>query len=60
MKYRVDRYYSTYRSFEVDAETEEEAGDKVEQIALSDHSNWDEIEANLERWEEADIVEECE
>lgn len=53
-KYKVDIYYSTYCSYEVEAKSEEEVWQKVKGLDI----NSNEILSNLERWEEADTIEE--
>jgi hypothetical protein len=50
-KYQVDLVYTGYVSVEIEAETEEEAIEKVEAMGTAGMGN-------IERWPEADMVEE--
>lgn len=55
-KYKINVYYSTFYSYEVNAKNEEEAFEKIKDLYV----NKDEILDNLERWQQADTIEEIE
>jgi hypothetical protein len=52
MKYEVKRYYSTFVSFEVEANSEVEAYNKSKELKI----NLTELQNNLENWKEADEI----
>lgn len=52
MKYEIKRYYSSFITFEVEANSEEEAYNKTEELEL----NIIELQNNLENWNEADEI----
>ncbi|MEM4271176.1 MAG: hypothetical protein QXO70_03735 [Candidatus Pacearchaeota archaeon] len=53
-KYEVKIYYTGFYTYEVVAESEEEAILKARELPL----NWNEIATTLENWKEADNAEE--
>jgi len=52
MKYEVTRYYSTFVSFEIEADSEEEAYNKTKELKI----DLTELQNNLENWKEADEI----
>jgi hypothetical protein len=56
MKYEVKRYYSSFVTFEVEANSEEEAYNKTKELEL----NLIELQNNLENWDEADEINQSE
>ena len=50
MKYEVKRYYSSFVTFEIEANSEEEAQNKTKEL----ESNFIELRNNIEDWDEAD------
>jgi len=56
MKYEVKRYYSSFVTFEVEANSKEEAYNKTKEL----ESNFIELQNNLEDWEEADEIRQSE
>ena len=56
MKYEVKRYYSSFVTFEVEANSQEEAYNKSKELEL----NFIELQNNLEDWEEADEIRQSE
>ncbi|MDR3611250.1 MAG: hypothetical protein P4L27_11850 [Ignavibacteriaceae bacterium] len=52
MKYEVKRYYSSFVSFEIEADSEEEAYNKTQELKI----DFTELQNNLENWEEADEI----
>lgn len=56
MKYEVKRYYSSFVTFEVEANSEEEAYNKAKELEL----NLIELQNNLENWDEADEINQSE
>ena len=56
MKYEVKRYYSSFVTFEVEANSEEEAYNKTKELEL----NLIELQNNIENWEEADEIRQSE
>lgn len=55
-KYNVQVYYSTFCSYEIEANEEQEALLKARKIGFFGKEK--ELIMNLENWEEADLVEE--
>ena len=53
-KFHINVYYSTFCSYEITAKSEEEAWEQVNNLKIKPN----EIISNLERWEEADTIEE--
>ena len=49
-KYEVKIYYTSFCTFEIDADSEEEAIFKARKLEINNN----ELEINLENWEEAD------
>lgn len=56
MKYEVIRYYSSFVTFEIEANSEEEAYNKTKELEL----NLIELQNNIENWEEADEIRQSE
>jgi hypothetical protein len=56
MKYEIKRYYSTFISFEIEADSEEEAYDKTKNLKI----DLIELQDNLENWKEADEIQKLE
>lgn len=56
MKYEVKRYYSSFVTFEVEANSQEEAYNKTKELEL----NFIELQNNLVDWEEADEIRQSE
>lgn len=56
MKYEVKRYYSSFVTFEIEANSEEEAQNKTKEL----ESNFIELRNNIEDWDEADEITELE
>ena len=52
MKFEVKRYYSTFVSFEIEADSAEEAYNKTKEVKI----DLTELQNNLENWEEADEI----
>jgi len=52
MKYEIKRYYSTFNTFEIEANSEEEAYNKTKKMPI----DFVEIQNNLENWEYADDI----
>jgi hypothetical protein len=52
MKYEVKRYYSSFVSFEIEADSEEEAYNKTKEMRI----DLKELQNNLENWKEADEI----
>jgi hypothetical protein len=52
MKYEVLRYYSTFVSYEIEADNEEEAYNKTKELKI----DLTELQNNLENWKEADEI----
>ena len=52
MKYEVKRYYSSFVSFEIEADSEEEAYNKTKELKI----DLIELQNNLENWKEADEI----
>ncbi|MDO4880791.1 MAG: hypothetical protein Q3983_05880 [Capnocytophaga sp.] len=53
-KYIVNIYYSTFCSYEIEADNEEEAYEKAKEQSV----NKEEIISNIEEWNEANTIEE--
>lgn len=53
-KFKIEKYFTTYCTYEVFAENETEAYNKVVAQEINKH----EILSNLDRWELADMIEE--
>lgn len=52
MKYEVKRFYSSFVSFEIEADSEEEAYTKTKELKI----DLTDLQNNLENWEEADEI----
>ena len=52
MKYEIKKYYSTFVTFQVEANSEEEAFNKSEEL----NSDLIEIQNNLLEWKDADEI----
>ena len=52
MKYEIKKYYSTFVSYEIEADTEEEAYNKTKELEI----DLIELQNNLENWKEADEI----
>ena len=52
MKYQVNRFYSSFVSFEIEADSEEEAYNKTKELKI----DLTELQNNLENWKEADEI----
>ena len=52
MKYEVKRFYSSFVSFEIEADSEEEAYNKTKELKI----DLTELQNNLENWKEADEI----
>jgi hypothetical protein len=52
MKYEVKRFYSSFISFEIEADSEEEAYTKTKELKI----DLTDLQNNLENWEEADEI----
>jgi hypothetical protein len=52
MKYEVLRFYSSFVSFEIEADSEEEAYNKTKELKI----DLTELQNNLENWKEADEI----
>jgi hypothetical protein len=52
MKFEVKRYYSSFISYEIEADSEEEAYNKTKELKI----DLTELQNNLENWEEADEI----
>jgi hypothetical protein len=52
MKYEVKRFYSSFVSFEIEANSEEEAYNKTKELKI----DLTELQNNLENWKEADEI----
>jgi hypothetical protein len=50
MKYEVKRYYSSFVSYEIEADSEEDAYNKTKELKI----DLTELQNNLENWKEAD------
>ncbi len=55
MKYVVHKYYSTFETMEIEADTEQEA---LSQANEQEDISTEDIMMNLERWEDGDIAHE--
>lgn len=53
MKFLIRKFYSGYCTYEVDAESEEQAYEMVQGMPI----NYDEVVQTLEEWEECDEIE---
>lgn len=56
MKYEVKRYYTSFVSFEVEANSRDEAYSKTKELEI----DLIDLQNNLENWEEADEITELE
>ena len=52
MKYEVLRFYSSFVSYEIEADSEEKAYNKTKELKI----DLTELQNNLENWEEADEI----
>jgi len=52
MKYEIKKYYSTFVTFEIEANSKEEAYNNTKEIPI----DLIEIQNNLENWEDADEI----
>jgi len=52
MKYEVKKYYSSFVTYEIEANSKEEALDKTKELEI----NLIELHNNLESWKEADEI----
>lgn len=56
MKYEVKRFYSSFVSFEIEANSEDEAYEKTKKMEI----DLIDLQNNLEDWEEADEIQKIE
>ena len=52
MKYEVKRYYSSFVSYEIEADSEEDAYNKTRELKI----DLTELQNNLDNWKEADEI----